>query len=119
MRILSFRKVLAGALIVAGMTSTLQAQDPQAPPQNPPPPSPTQPNNPTNQPRQPTNIPVQPQPNQGQSINIRGRIITGVVAEMPITEVRFETDGGQPVGFTYADSNGEFRFTQTGAVPDQ
>src|SRR5262245_29530960 len=120
MRILSFRKVLAGALIVAGMTCTLQAQDPQAPPpQNPPTPAPPQPNNPPNQPRQPTNIPVQPQPDRGQSLNIRGRIITGVVAEMPITEVRFETDGGQPVGFAYADSNGEFRFTQTGAAPDQ
>jgi tetratricopeptide (TPR) repeat protein len=36
-----------------------------------------------------------------------------------VTEVRFETDGRIPVGFAYADSSGEFRFTQNGIANDQ
>src|SRR4051812_15404415 len=57
---------------------------------------------PTPQPRPPTNNPS-PQPtaptNQVEIINIRGRIITGAHAGMNTTEVRFETEGGQPIGF--------------------
>lgn len=34
-------------------------------------------------------------------------------------EVRFETDGGQPIGFTYADSGGEFNFQKSGISVDQ
>jgi Flp pilus assembly protein TadD len=36
-----------------------------------------------------------------------------------ITEVRFETDGGQPVGFAYANSDGEFTFERNSIFPDQ
>ncbi len=34
-------------------------------------------------------------------------------------EVRFETDGGQPVGFAFTDSNGEFTFQRLGFSGDQ
>jgi Flp pilus assembly protein TadD len=34
-------------------------------------------------------------------------------------EVRIETDGGQPIGFAYADSSGEFLFNKTGVTVDQ
>jgi len=53
-------------------------------------------------------------------VNIRGRIITGPhAADTSIVEVRFETDGGQPIGFAYADSGGEFNFQRTGISLDQ
>jgi tetratricopeptide (TPR) repeat protein len=52
-------------------------------------------------------------------LNIQGRIITGVHAYEGIIEVRIETDGGQPVGITYANSDGEFRFQQSGSNLDQ
>jgi tetratricopeptide (TPR) repeat protein len=108
--------MFAAALLAAGLSCALYAQQQPAPTPQPAPPN--QPNNPT-QPRQPNVITPQPQPTQGQTINIRGRIITGVVTEFPITEVRFETDGGQPMGFAYADSNGEFHFQQSGLSVDQ
>src|SRR5205085_10337909 len=34
-------------------------------------------------------------------------------------EVRFEMDGGQPVGFAYADSGGQFTFQKSGISVDQ
>lgn len=34
-------------------------------------------------------------------------------------EVRFESEGGQPVGYAYADSGGEFTFRQSGVNADQ
>jgi Tfp pilus assembly protein PilF len=96
------------------------AQEPQAPQggQTTPPPQPT----PQPQPRQPAPNPgPQPTfPSQNQNLNIRGRIITGVhTSDLSITEVRFETDGGQPVGFAYTNSNGEFNFQRVGFSLDQ
>jgi len=103
----------AGCLIVAGLTCPLYGQEEQAPPggQNPPT---TQP-----QPRQP-NVTPTPAPNQNQPLRIRGRIIAGPRGlEAAITEVKFETDGGQPIGFAYADSAGEFTFERPGMPLDQ
>jgi tetratricopeptide (TPR) repeat protein len=105
------------------LTGSLFAQEQQAPPaggQTPPAPQPGPPQ--PNQPRQPNVIPT-PQPtipNQTEGISIRGRIITGATNNTPlILEVRFETDGGQPIGFAYADSSGEFNFQKSGIGGEQ
>jgi Flp pilus assembly protein TadD len=72
----------------------------------------TTPGQPTQPQPRPNPAPI-PQPTtQSRSIFIRGRIIAGVHGFDSYVEVRFETDGGQPVGFAYADSNGEFNFEQ-------
>jgi hypothetical protein len=118
MKALSFPKILLWCLVIAGLTCLSHAQEPQAPQggQAPPTPQPT----PQPQPRQP-NIPT-PQPtipNQSPGLQIRGRIITGVQSGPPIMEVRIETDGGQPLGFAYADSAGEFHFQRDGISADQ
>jgi tetratricopeptide (TPR) repeat protein len=110
MRVLSFRTIFAVCLAVVCATCLVHAQGGQAPqggqtPQTPQPP------------RQP-NVTTTPAPNQ--PLRIRGRIIAGPHGlDSAITEVRFETDGGQPVGFAFADSNGEFTFERNGMVPDQ
>jgi tetratricopeptide (TPR) repeat protein len=113
MRVLSFRTIFAVCLVVVCATCLVHAQGGQAPqggqtPQTPQPtPRPPQPN-------------VTPSPAPNQSLRIRGRIIAGPHGlDSAITEVRFETDGGQPVGFAFADSNGEFTFERNGSVPDQ
>jgi tetratricopeptide (TPR) repeat protein len=68
---------------------------------------------------QPTPVP-QPAPTPaGSFLNIQGRIITGLHAYEGIIEVRIETDGGQPIGITYANSDGEFSFRQSGTNLDQ
>src|SRR4051812_39273705 len=78
-----------------------------------PAPAPTpQPNAPTRQPSptpQPTTTPT------NQSITVRGRIITdGSLLPVSQLEVRFESDGGQPMGFAYADDSGQFTFQKSG-----
>jgi tetratricopeptide (TPR) repeat protein len=78
--------------------------------------------NPQPQPRQPgVNPNPQPTfPSPTQNVSIRGRIIMGThTGGPPIIEVRFETDGGQPVGFAYADSSGEFQFQRAGLSNEQ
>src|SRR5215510_1637178 len=85
------------------------SQGGQAPaPQPTPQPQPRQPNAPT------------PLPNQNPPLRIRGRIIAGPHGiDSSITQVRFETEGGQPIGFAYADSGGEFTFERDGIPLDQ
>ncbi len=78
---------------------------------------------------QPTNQPNTPQPQPGRpntpvpqptfplqdEVIIRGRLISAAnTFSNAIVEVRIETDGGQPVGFAYADSVGEFTFCPIG-----
>jgi Tfp pilus assembly protein PilF len=105
--------------VIAGLTYFSYAQEPQVPQGGQAPPTTPQPA-PQPQPRQPANIPTpQPMPNQNQGLQIRGRIITGVHGGPPIMEVRIETDGGQPLGFAYADSAGEFHFERDGITGDQ
>jgi Flp pilus assembly protein TadD len=106
--------------VIATVTVAVYAQEPQAPPPGGGQTPPTQPG--TQPPRQPANIPTpQPtMPNPERGINIRGRIITGAhTGGPPIIEVRFELDGGQPIGFAYADAVGEFNFQRTGINVDQ
>jgi tetratricopeptide (TPR) repeat protein len=111
-------------VLVSLLAFPLLAQEPQAPQgggggQAPPPaPEPA----PQPQPRQPNANPFpQPTPNvQNDSINIRGRIITGARGlDSSITEVKFESEGGQPLGFAYANSDGEFTFQRNGISFDQ
>jgi tetratricopeptide (TPR) repeat protein len=116
-RPLSFREIFAGCLIVAGLTCSLYSQAEQAPQGGgqAPAPQPT----PQPQPRQP-NVTPTPLPNQTPSLRIRGRIIAGPHGiDSSITQVRFETEGGQPIGFAYADSGGEFTFERDGIPFDQ
>src|SRR4051812_4141205 len=108
MPIHSFRKAFVACAVVWALTLCLNAQQQGQTPQGgggqqTPTPQPTP------QPRIPAPTPV-PTPSANQSLSIRGRIITDAHASYPMTEVRFETDGGQPVGFAYADSGGEFNF---------
>jgi len=117
-RALLVRRIFVVCLVLAGLTFPVFAQEQQAPQggQAPPAPQPT----PQPQPRQPTITPQPTAPSQSQIVNIRGRIITGPhAADTSIVEVRFETDGGQPIGFAYADSGGEFNFQRTGISLDQ
>jgi Tfp pilus assembly protein PilF len=113
-------RLLFLVIALALSSSSLIAQDQEAPQggnQTPPPTQPT----PQPQPRQPNVTPI-PQPTlpTEDEVVIRGRIITGVhSADTPILEVRIEMDGGQPVGFAYADSVGEFTFRRTGISLDQ
>ena len=108
----SFREVFAACVLIAGLTGSLYSQAEQAPQGGQAPTQPTtQP-----QPRQPNT----PSPNQNQPLRIRGRIVAGPHGfDAAITEVRFETEGGQPLGFAYADSTGEFTFERNGATLDQ
>lgn len=121
MRALLFRKILAGCLVIAGLTCSVYARQEQTSPGQAPPPTPTPGPTPQPQPRQP-NVSPSPQPVPGQSdqITIRGRLITGANSfdGVPV-EVRFETDGGQPVGFAYTGSGGEFTFQQASFNLDQ
>ena len=55
-------------------------------------------------------------PNQSQTINIHGHIITGTHSGPSILEVRFETDGRQLIGFAYANTAGEFFFQKSGVT---
>ena len=111
MRVQSFLKIFACCLLTLCVTCLVHAQGGQAPQGGQtPPPAPQ----PTPQPRQPT---VTPTPAPNQSLRVHGRIIAGPHGlDSQFTEVRFETDGGQPVGYAYADSNGEFTF-ETSAAP--
>jgi tetratricopeptide (TPR) repeat protein len=118
---LSLPRILACCLVIASLTASVHAQEPQGPPPGGQTPQPNPTPTPQPQPRQPNNIPT-PQPTMPsqQMINIRGRIITGVHSGGPaIMEIRIETDGGQPVGFAYADSAGEFNFQKQGFSLDQ
>jgi len=122
-RALSFREILVTCVVIVCLICSAQAQDQQAPQgggQQPPTPQPNP--QPQPQPRQPAVTPA-PQPsilNNNQDIFIRGRIITGAQGGgPPIIEVRVETDGGQPIGFAYADSAGEFNFRKNGFNADQ
>src|SRR4051812_48498340 len=66
---------------------------------------------PTPQPgNRPTVISPQPTPTPtpAQNIVISGRIIAEANLDFPMIEVRFEYDGGQPIGFAYTSSSGEF-----------
>lgn len=63
---------------------------------------------PQSSPRTPTT------PNQTQTIDIHGHVITGAHSGPSILEVRFETDGRQLIGFAYANNSGEFRFQKSG-----
>ena len=121
---------MVGVFVIAACTCALHAQEPQAPqgggggagggcntggggggggqPTN-------QPNTPQPQPGRP-NTPV-PQPTfpVQEEVIIRGRLISAAhTFSNAIVEVRIETDGGQPVGFAYADSVGEFTFCPIG-----
>jgi tetratricopeptide (TPR) repeat protein len=115
--------ILAVFTFFNGVTLLLSAPQNQAPPgdgggQNPPSPQPAP--QPQPQPRQPTPTPQPTFPSPSQAVNVRGRIITG--GQFPdalITEVRFESDGGQPIGFAYANSGGEFTFQQSNVNLDQ
>jgi Flp pilus assembly protein TadD len=53
-------------------------------------------------------------PNQTQTINIHGHVITGSHSGPSILEVRFETDGRQVIGYAYASTSGEFLFQKSG-----
>jgi tetratricopeptide (TPR) repeat protein len=113
MRVLSFRPIFAVCLVVVCATCLVHAQGGQAPQGGQTPQTPQ----PTPQPPRPN---VTPTPAPNQSLRIRGRIIAGPHGlDSAITEVRIETDGGQPVGFAFADSNGEFTFERNGSVPYQ
>ena len=116
MRTVSFREIFGGCSMAAILACSLysQGQAPQGGQAPAPQPSP-QP-----QPRQP-NVPGgQPTPSQNQNVTIRGRIITGARSwNGGIIEVRFESEGGQPLGFAYVDSGGEFRLQQSGINIDQ
>jgi Flp pilus assembly protein TadD len=112
-------RILGACVTIALLVSAVYAQDAPAPQGGGQTPAPPQPN-PQPQPRpnvNPIPQPRQPDPNQG--VSIRGRIITDVHGGPPIIEVRFETDGGQPLGFAYADSVGEFNFQKQGIGTDQ
>jgi Tfp pilus assembly protein PilF len=108
-RALSIRKIFLTCCVIGAMAwpAFPQGGGNQTPGNGQPPPGqPTQP-----QPRaNPAPIPQPATPSR--SVFIRGRIIAGVHGFDSYVEVRFETDGGQPVGFAYADSNGEFNFEQ-------
>jgi Flp pilus assembly protein TadD len=60
-----------------------------------------------------------PAPTPTQNIVITGRLIADPGFDFPMVEVRFEYDGGQPVGFAYANSSGEFTFQSQGLQTDQ
>jgi Flp pilus assembly protein TadD len=60
-----------------------------------------------------------PTPTPTQNIVITGRLIADPGFDFPMVEVRFEYDGGQPVGFAYANSSGEFTFQSQGLQTDQ
>jgi len=108
----SLREIFAGFVLVAGLTCSLYSQEQAPQGGQAPAPQPT----PQPQPRQPN----APAPNQTQPVRIRGRIVAGPHGfDSAITEVRFETEGSQPLGFAYADSTGEFTFERNGATLDQ
>jgi tetratricopeptide (TPR) repeat protein len=108
----------AGLVVVlAVLTYGAYAQGNQAPQGGQTQPAPQPQPQPTN--RQPGANNPQPSPGQNP-VTIRGRIITGDQSlQSGITEVRIETDGGQPIGFAYANSTGEFYFQQAGLTLDQ
>jgi Tfp pilus assembly protein PilF len=113
-----------GLLVVIALLLAypLLAQEPQAPQGGGQTPQPAPQPMPQPQPRQPNGNPMpQPAPTfQNESVNIRGRIITGARGlNSSIVEVRFETEGGQPIGFAYANSDGEFNFQRNGISVDQ
>src|SRR5215467_13979106 len=94
---LNLRRVLAGSLVVVGLTCSGYAQGAQTPGggQTQPPPTPAPTPNPQPQPRQPdVVIPTpQPSPDQNNTITLRGRIIAGAhELDGPPIEIRFETD---------------------------
>ena len=60
-----------------------------------------------------------PAPAPAQNIVISGRIIAEANLDFPMIEVRFEYDGGQPIGFAYTNSSGEFTFQGPSIQMDQ
>jgi Flp pilus assembly protein TadD len=76
----------------------------------PAPPAPAPNPRPGTLPGQPPPGPDQTQPQQPQYVSIHGRIIAPGVPDFPQIEVRLEIEGGQPYGFAYTNSSGEFRF---------
>ena len=117
----SLWKIFGAFLLLVCAACWVWAQEQQGAPQggqNNPAPQP----NPQPQPRQPnvTPIPQPTIPNPSEPVRIRGRIITGPHSlDSTIIEVRFETEGGQPIGFAYTDGSGEFTFQQSGLSLDQ
>jgi pentatricopeptide repeat protein len=80
------------------------APNPAPNPSPNPRPNPLPPGQPNNN---PTNPPGQ---TQDQVVSIRGRIVAEGVRDFPQLEVRIEMEGGQPLGFAYTNSSGEFSF---------
>lgn len=74
----------------------------------PAPPAPTPNPKPGTLPGQPP-TPDQAPPQQ-QFVSIRGRIIAVGVIDFPQLEVKLDLEGGQPFGFAYTNSSGEFSF---------
>src|SRR3989442_14211831 len=106
------RNLLLACLLLSITTGRLEAQQPA---QNPPAPNP-QPAPPASQPR-PSPVPSPSIPNNAP-ITITGRIITDT-AHPPeqMIEVRFESEGGQRLGYTYTRGAGEFTYSDnTGQV---
>jgi Flp pilus assembly protein TadD len=60
-----------------------------------------------------------PTPSPTQNLVLTGRLIADPGFDFPIVEVRFEYDGGQPIGFAYANSSGEFTFQSPAIQLDQ
>ena len=119
MRIESFRKILVTCVVLLALTLGAHAQQQGQGGGQQPPPTP-QPS-PQPQPR-PTPTPTpspQPSPTQDRGLYLRGRLIADAHTNFPQVEVRLETDGGQPVGFAYTNSEGEFTFQQSGVSFDQ
>jgi type IV pilus assembly protein PilF len=84
----------------------------------PAPPAPSPNPKPGNQPGQPPPTP-DPAPPRQQLISVRGRIIAEGVRDFPQLEVRIELEGGQPFGFAYTNSTGEFTFQGPAPYSDQ
>jgi Flp pilus assembly protein TadD len=110
-------RLLKVCLVYSVFAVALNAQKGGQPPAPAPAP---QPNPPTRQPSPAPDPTPGPANQPTQNVTIRGRIITDG-SELPVTqlEVRFETDGGQPLGFAYADSSGQFTFQGSGIPTDQ
>jgi len=107
------RNLLMVCLVFLSLTARVQAQQGGA--QNPPAPQPAPaPSNP-----QPQPTPV-PQPAQRQDdVTISGRIVLDASGSPDRTiEVRFETDGGQRIGYAYTGLSGEFTYRGVGASQD-
>src|SRR2546426_4700728 len=106
------QNLLMACLVFLSLTGWLRAQQGGA--QNPPAPQPV-PTNP--QPTQPTPSP-QPAPMQN-NMTINGRIVMDTSGSFDrMIEVRFETEGGQRIGYAYTGLSGEFTYSGVGTSQD-